>query len=97
MTDSAVLIKRYGLSIPDADGVMRGSAWYLDVAGLSLRVPPTFALEHDWCNGFREVYINVEERAIFTYCEGDLDLTVDATQEAWRARYAAAIEFYKTH
>lgn len=79
---------------------MRGSASSLRPNAMHetmLRVPPSFEIEHDWCNGFREVYINPAERAIFTYCEGDLDLTVDATLEDWRKRYTSAMEFYRTH
>lgn len=48
----------------------------------------------DWNDGYRAVWINETERAIFTYCEGDLDLTIDATDESFRARLASAQAFY---
>lgn len=48
----------------------------------------------DWSDGFRCVWVNRAERAIFTYCEGDLDLTIDDTDEAFTRRLASAAEFY---
>lgn len=49
----------------------------------------------EWNNGFRAVWVNTEERAIFTYCEGDLDLTIDADDETFSRRMAAARAFYE--
>jgi hypothetical protein len=97
MTDSSVLIKRYGLSIPDENGVMRGSAWYLELTNTWLVVPKSFIMQDEWSNGFREVYVNAQEHAIFTYCEGDLSLTVDSDFNEWCGRWASAVLFYKTH
>ncbi len=53
-----------------------------------------FSYKEEWSNGYREVYINESERAVFTYCEGDLDLTVDHDDPAFYDRLHAAEEFY---
>jgi hypothetical protein len=55
-----------------------------------------FRYQDTWSNGYREVFVNREARAIFTYCEGDLDLTVDADDAAFAARLASAEEFYRS-
>jgi len=47
-----------------------------------------------WSDGFREIWWNTEKRAILTYCEGDIDLTVDEDQETFDKRWKAAEEFY---
>jgi hypothetical protein len=46
-------------------------------------------------NGYREVAYVRSERAILTYCEGDIDVTVDATPEEFEARLASASKFYE--
>lgn len=48
--------------------------------------PLGFLLEESWSNGYREVSVNVAERATYTYCEGDMDLTIDDTEEAFKLR-----------
>ncbi len=58
------------------------------------RKAPGFVPVCDWSDGFRCVWVNRAERAIFTYCEGDLDLTIDDTDEVFKSRLAAAVEFY---
>lgn len=55
---------------------------------------PGWRFQPDWSDGYREVFILPEERAIFTYCEGDLDLTVDVTDEVFQQRLVSAGEFY---
>jgi hypothetical protein len=50
-----------------------------------------------WSNGFRSVYVNHADLAIFTYCEGDLDLTIDADDATFERRLASAAEFYGSH
>ena len=47
------------------------------------------------CSGYRNVYCNAAERAIFTYCEGYLDLTIDADDATFNARLESAKQFYR--
>jgi len=62
---------------------------------LTVHVPEGFEECGDWSDGFRTVWVNREARAILTYCEGDLDLTIDADEETFQARLQSAAEFYK--
>jgi len=62
------------------------SRWLLD---------PGWEGEERWSNGYREVLVNTQKRVILTYCEGDVDLTVDGDEETFRKRYAAAEGFYE--
>lgn len=56
---------------------------------------PDWSYAEAWSNGYREVYFNTELRAILTYCEGDVDLVVDETDQDFNLRWKAAEEFYK--
>ena len=56
---------------------------------------PGFRYQDTWSTGYREVFVNETERAIFTYCEGDLDLTVDDDEDTFRRRLASADQFYR--
>jgi len=58
---------------------------------------PGFKIIPDWCDCFRAVWVNALERAIFTYCEGDLDLTVDDDEKTFLARLEAAGKFYSRY
>lgn len=51
----------------------------------------------NWANGYRSVYMNLKLRAILTYVEGDIDLTVDADERSFNARVACQEEFYANH
>ena len=64
---------------------------------LSVRVPPGFEEMDDWSGAFRTVWVHREAKAIFTYCEGDLDLTIDTSDDTFQARLESAAEFYKEH
>lgn len=73
-----------------------GSSFGQDL--LSFHVPLGFELHDQWSDGqFRAVWVNREARAIFTYCEGDLNLTIDTTEEVFAARLLSAAEYYKEH
>lgn len=50
-----------------------------------------------WGNGYRSVWVNEAERAIFTYVEGDLDLTVDDDTVKFWERMGRAEDFYKKY
>lgn len=52
---------------------------------------------YKWSGPFREVYMNLQLRAILTYCEGDVDLTVDETDVNFNHRIASAEEYYVNH
>ena len=56
-----------------------------------------FYEESAWGDGFRTVLIKFDERLIFTYCEGDLTLSVcNSSAEFYRELYEAS-EFYLTN
>ncbi len=101
--DLAKLIKRYGLELNERGAKLAvpcerfytGSSFGLDL--YSIHVPLNFSTISAWSNGFREVWVSQRCRAIFTYCEGDLDLTVDTTDELFETRLKAAAEFYEEH
>jgi hypothetical protein len=46
---------------------------------------------------YRIVWRSDAHRAVVTYCEGDVNVTIDRTVEAYQSRLAAAAVFYKTH
>lgn len=50
-----------------------------------------------WSDGYREVWWNPEKLAILTYCEGDVDLTVDTEQGVSDRRWEKAEEFYEKY
>jgi len=45
---------------------------------------------------YRLAWKNDQLRAIVTYCEGDVDVTIDRTPEGYAARLRAAHAFYAT-
>lgn len=47
-----------------------------------------------WSNGYREIYFNMEKFAILTYCEGDVDITVDDNAATFARRWESAEEYY---
>lgn len=51
--------------------------------------------EHSWSNGLRSVYINLHERLIFTYVEGDYCLNVCNSPEEFYKELFEASNFYK--
>ena len=97
------LIHRYGLKpnehganlTPPCGRFYTGSSCGQDL--LSIHVPLGFSLNDQWSDhcAFRAVWVNTEARAIFTYCEGDLNLTVDATEGEFAVRLGAAAEYYR--
>lgn len=58
---------------------------------------PGWSYAEDWSNGYREIYFNTKLRAILTYCEGDVDLTVDEMDQEFNLRWKSAEEFYKNY
>ncbi len=80
------------LTVPCAE-LYRGST-YCDRLPLRSDRLTGFNERDGWNNGYRSVWINAEARAILTECEGDLDLTIDATDTEFAARVASAEAFY---
>ncbi len=101
LVESTQLIKRFcleraerGAQLPvPTEDFYTGSAYPYDV--YTLRVSSGFKLQDNWSDGFREVYVNPVELAVFTYCEGDLDLTIDSNVATFKARLKLAEEFYE--
>lgn len=58
-------------------------------------LPSTYTERPEWRDGYyRAVWTSETERAIVTYCEGDVTIEVMATPEAYTAQLAAAGAFY---
>jgi hypothetical protein len=84
-------LKHYDLKRDD-HGIWRGHVYMTELYEMRW---PIGAQSQDWTiNGYREVWVSERERTILTYCEGDLDVTIDDTEEAFRARLASAEQFY---
>lgn len=60
----------------------------------SEHLPQLFTCMDDWSDGYRSVWTCATLKAMLTYCEGDLDLTIDETDEAYVQRFHSAREFY---
>ncbi len=96
------LVKRLSLKPADfepalpAAAFLRGSLFFSD-DGINpeiLNKCGHWFYQERWSDGYREVYVDFAQRAIFTCCEGDLDLTVDDSAEAFEARLVLAAAFY---
>lgn len=90
---------RFGIpeeTTSDRVGVIyRGSAGFEGGERLVWRnLPAGFSEVEAFGDCFRTVWVSELHRAILTYCEGDLDLTVDRCSELFNARVASAARFY---
>jgi hypothetical protein len=81
--------------------VYRGSALRMDIHGefdgygVGQVLPDGVTEVGEWGSApFRFVWVSRELRAIVTYCEHDINVTVDSTPEAFDLRMARAAEFY---
>jgi hypothetical protein len=74
--------------------IYRGFTMFGDYCKVGRMLPPGFVEVDAWSNGFRAVWVNRDLRAIVTYCEGDVDVTIDRTLEAFDVRMGKAAEFY---
>lgn len=96
--------------LPDVDpasaptGVIyRGSTLRVDIYGefdgycVGAVLPEGFHEIGEWNNGFRQVFVNDETFTIVTYCEGDIDVTIDKDQAAYALRLRSARAFYEGH
>ena len=93
--------------IPDSDSqtvgvIYRGSVHNLSLYGDSFnvddRLPEGFEEIPDFQDGhFRIVWKCDALRAIVTYCEGDITVTIDRTLEFYQERLLSAAVFYQTH
>ncbi len=58
-------------------------------------VPDGFEVAWGWCaEPYRIVWVNLEARAIITYCEGDVSIAISPTPEAFRDERLDARNFY---
>lgn len=98
------LVHRFGLKpnergvnlTPAAARFFTGSSYGQDLYAVERFVPVGFIEQVEWMSrGFRAVWVHVLARAILTYCEGDLDLTVDGTDEVFAERLRTAAEYYR--
>jgi hypothetical protein len=91
-------IQRNGLKPSDRDPRLWSGFYLRAMMGAGsedVRWPEGGIWQDAWSNGFREVHIYPQDRAILTYCEGDLDATVDETEEAFQERVKSAAAFYE--
>ena len=54
----------------------------------------SFRMVEEWSTSYRKIYINNDLQAIFTYCEGDLDLIVFDDNKDYQENLKSAGEFY---
>lgn len=63
-----------------------------------LPVPEDFDEIEEWADGsYRVIWASDGERAIISYCEGDIYIDVHRTEESYRADYDAKQKFYQSH
>jgi len=86
--------------LPDAPAepgqgvIYRGSAGFGNDSTVQRMLPAGFSVVDAFSDTFRTVWISEERRAILTYCEGDLDLTIDRNASLFYARMSSATRFY---
>ena len=89
---------RFGLpDEPTSDRVgviYRGSAGWSGDGLVWKNLPAGFQEVEAFGDCFRTVWVNERSHAILTYCEGDLDLTIDRSAEIFQARVSSAAAFY---
>ena len=57
----------------------------LDSLEVGARVPKTFAEQEEWADGlYRRVWVSRPDRAIITYCEGDIMVDKFTSDDAHR-------------
>lgn len=98
------IVKRHGLMLevrteswgdrPVPKEFYRGRTYRNFATEQEPTLPLSFREKNEWNNGYRAIYVSIPLRAIFTYCEGDLDLTVDADDATFEARLKSAEAFY---
>jgi len=54
----------------------------------------SFRMVEEWSTSYRKIYINNDLQAMFTYCEGDLDLIVFDDNKDYQENLKSAGEFY---
>ena len=54
----------------------------------------SFRMVEEWSTSYRKIYINNDLQAMFTYCEGDLDLIVFDDNKDYQKNLKSAGEFY---
>jgi len=80
---------------PGRGVIYRGSAGFSGGDNSVRRMlPPGFTEVEEFSDAFRTVWTNEQCRAILTYCEGDLDLTIDRNADLFYSRLSSAARFY---
>jgi hypothetical protein len=80
--------------------IWRGSTLRVNIFGefdgfcVGQALPTGFREIDEYCNGFRNVFVNDQLRVIVTYCEGDISVTLDDSDAAYQARLQSAAAFY---
>lgn len=59
-------------------------------------VPPGFSEKTEWADGARRVWISERERAIITYCERDIYVSVHPTAAGFEQHIHQMATFYTT-
>lgn len=83
--------------------IHRGSVLRLDIyrsddSEARKRIPYYFKEIYEWNDAsFRTVWASCWDKAIITYCEGDISVVVCDSDEAYNQEYREAHEFYKNN
>lgn len=68
----------------------------LDTHDVAAAVPESFRERADWADGlYRRVWVSESDRAIITYCEGDITVGQFDGGEAFKKQLAHARQFYE--
>lgn len=82
---------------PDGWRIHRGFTM-ADAFELARSIPPRFHFREDWADGpYRHVWTSETERAIITFCEGDVSIERFETGEQYRAGLEKCADFYAAH
>lgn len=70
----------------------------LDSYALLNALPEGFSMVEAWCDEpFRMCWANHADRALITYCEGDITVDVAPDEIVWCRLLARCAEFYANH
>ena len=88
-----------GSDAPEKGVIYRGRVGFGgDWLTVERSLPNGFRDVPDWQDKwYRLVWTDPERRAIVTYCEGDVSITIDRTPELYLRRMAQAAAFYQEH
>lgn len=83
--------------VPGVKTSWSGNAfWMHDWIQIESKLPSYMKLQEKWCDGpYRGVWTADDVRAVFTFCEGDLTLSIFDSDEAYATARAEMKDFYE--